>query len=124
MRSASTSTLSKFLMLVAAAVLLAVAAVALSSCAAPNPENAPADNSAPASSGGLACFSAILPASDENDAAAVGTCNALCASRDAACVGAALEDHQIILPMPTCGDAASLTPSSPALACRCCRVSQ
>ena len=95
-------------------------ALLLAGCVAP--ANTPPDNSPAASSSGLACFAAVLPASSGNSAPVPENCDELCASRDAACVGAALENGNGILPLPACDHPPSAALSSSALACRCYRV--
>src|SRR5208283_2637408 len=94
------------------ASMLCIAAL-LGACAA---QNAPAGNSPAVLGAGLACFSVTLSASDGNNAPA-RSCDALCAARDAACVGVTEEDRGMVLPRPTCSD-----PPPSALVCRCCRV--
>ena len=81
-------------------------------------------NSFAARAGGLSCFSAVLSASAENEKPQAGTCDEVCAARDAACVGATLDNRELILPLPNCGSPPPAGSSSLALACRCCRGSQ
>lgn len=90
---------------------LCIAAL-LCACAAPA-EKTPADNStAPAGSAAhLACFSADTPESG-------GSCDELCATRDAACVGTETGKGTLVLPLPSCdGVSASST-----MSCRCCTL--
>ena len=91
--------------------ILCIAAL-LCACAAPA-ERAPADNSpaVPVATARLACFSADTPDSG-------GSCDELCATRDAACVGTETGKGTLILPLPSC-DAAS---SSSSKSCRCCAL--
>jgi hypothetical protein len=95
--------------------ILCIAAL-LCACAAPieRAERTPADNSPSVAVGAarLACFSA-----DTSDSG--GSCDELCAARDAACVGTETGKGTLILPLPSCGDAPS---SSPSVSCRCCAL--
>jgi hypothetical protein len=91
--------------------LLCIAAL-LCACAGPA-DRTPADNS-PAvavATARLACFSADTPDSG-------GSCDELCATRDAACVGTETGKGTLILPLPSC-DAAS---ASSTMSCRCCAL--
>jgi hypothetical protein len=92
--------------------ILCIAAL-LCACTTPA-ERTPADDSpaVPVGSAHLACFSAEL-----SDAG--GSCDEFCASRDAACVGTGVGKGTLILPLPSCGDAPS---SSPSMSCRCCAL--
>jgi hypothetical protein len=110
-----TSPLSRTLIILTAILLLlSLAAVFLAGCAA---RSAPADNSSAGPAAGLACFSITLPASDGPEIPPPATCDALCATRDAACVGAAFKDSLIAPPL-TCGDPSP----SPSPTCRCCYI--
>jgi hypothetical protein len=91
---------------------LCIAAL-LCACAAPveRTERTPAGNPPAAGATRLACFSDDLPDSG-------GSCDELCASRDAACVATGVGKGTLILPLPSC-DAAS---SSSTMSCRCCAL--
>lgn len=90
--------------------ILAVSlALSLLSCA-----SAPDDNSPAVHGAGVVCFPAPVPA------ASTGSCDELCATRDAACVGAALKDGPLFPPL-TCGHPST---SSSTMMCRCCHVGQ
>ena len=89
-------------------------AVLLCACAAPT-ERTAADNSpsVAANTARLSCFSADTPEPG-------GSCDELCASRDAACVGTETGKGTLVLPLPSC-DAAS---ASSTMSCRCCALAQ
>jgi hypothetical protein len=94
--------------------LLPIISIAALLCACTTPaDRTPADNSPTVAVGAarLACFSADTPDSG-------GSCDELCAARDAACVGTETGKGTLILPLPSC-DAAS---SSSTMSCRCCAL--
>jgi hypothetical protein len=90
--------------------IIGIAAL-LSACAAPAGRT-PADSPAAVGAARLSCFSAELPDSG-------GSCDEFCATRDAACVATGVGKGTLILPLPSCGDAPS---SSPSMSCRCCAL--
>ena len=94
--------------------ILCIAAL-LCACAAPaeRVERTPSDNSpAPAGSAArLICFSTELPDSG-------GSCDAFCATRDAACVGTETGKGTLTLPLPSCDGATA----SSTMSCRCCAL--
>jgi hypothetical protein len=92
--------------------ILGIAAL-LCACAAPaeRVERTPADNPPAAGATRLICFSTELPDSG-------GSCDAFCATRDAACVGTETGKGTLTLPLPSCDGATA----SSTMSCRCCAL--
>ena len=91
--------------------IIGIAAL-LSACAAPAGRT-PADRARPP----LALR--VCPASRPRLPDSGGSCDEFCATRDAACVATGVGKGTLILPLPSCGDAPS---SSPSMSCRCCAL--